>query len=210
MPPINEVVSEKNLIINNRLLKYKGIFRADELFSTINRLLEEKGYTKREKKTEELVTEHGRRTFIELRPYKEMSAYLALIVKIRITLDKVTEVVEEVRGEKRRFQNGDIELIFDAWQITDYEARWGMKPWAFFLKAFVNKFIYTLPLESGYRGELVGDTAFIYAQVKKLLDSYKVEGGKFIPEEDVRKSVEEDVRNEVEEASTESEPKTTG
>ena len=54
---------ERNLIINNRELAYKGIFRVAELFSTINRALEEKGYTKREKKTEEIVTESGRQTF---------------------------------------------------------------------------------------------------------------------------------------------------
>jgi len=37
---------EKNLIINNRELKYKGIFLADELFSVINHALEERGYEK--------------------------------------------------------------------------------------------------------------------------------------------------------------------
>ena len=61
---------EKNLIINNRELNYKGIFRADELFTLINRALQAKGYDKREKRTEEIVAEGGKKTSIELRPFK--------------------------------------------------------------------------------------------------------------------------------------------
>ena len=60
--------SHKELIINARELKYHGIFHPRDLFAAINRALEGRGYTKREKKTEELVTEFGRGTFVELRP----------------------------------------------------------------------------------------------------------------------------------------------
>ena len=66
---------EKNLIINGREFNYQGIFRMDQIFSTINRCLEEKGYQKREKKSEELVVEQGRKIIVELRPYKEVSNY---------------------------------------------------------------------------------------------------------------------------------------
>ena len=54
---------EGNLVINNRELIYKGIFRVDDLFREINMALQERGYTPREKKSEELVTEAGRKTF---------------------------------------------------------------------------------------------------------------------------------------------------
>lgn len=191
---------EKNLVVNNRELIYKGIFKADELFSVINQALEKRGYEKREKKTEELVREEGRKTYIELRPYKVMTNYVTLMIKIKIDLDGITEAVEEIKGEKRKFQQGDVKIVFDAWSLTDYENRWGMKPWAFFLKAFINKFIFNFPTETGFTGLLVGDTAFVYAQIMKLLKSYKYEAGKVVKEEDVIKSVEEDIaRGDVDE-----------
>ena len=54
---------EKELVINNREFKYRGIFKLDEVFSTINKILDEKGYEKREKLNQELVTESGKKIY---------------------------------------------------------------------------------------------------------------------------------------------------
>ncbi|MBI2146468.1 hypothetical protein HYU22_03950 [Candidatus Woesearchaeota archaeon] len=187
---------EKDLIINNRELKYSGIFKAEELFAVINRALEQKGYTKREKKTEETVMEGGKRTYVELRPFKEKSNYTLLMIKIKITLSDVTEKVAELHGQKKKFQKGDIEIVFDSWLMTDYESRWGMKPWVFFFKGIINKFVYTFPLQAGFENELVSDTAFIYAQIKKLLSSYGPEKMKPKSEQEILSAVEEEMRKE--------------
>lgn len=187
---------EKNLIINNRELHYKGIFRVDELFATINRALEERGYEKQEKRTEEVVSEEGKRTFLELRPYKVKTEYATLMIKMKITLDAVTETVEVVNGVKQKFQNGEVLVVFDAWLLTDYENRWTMKPLVYFLKAFINKYLYTFPMEAGFPGELTSDTAQVYAAIKKLLQSYKYTSGKVVREEDVRKEMEKEVELE--------------
>lgn len=193
---ITELNFEKNLIINNRELKYRGIFRADELFTAINQALEERGYQKREKKSEELVTEKGKRTYVELRPFKVKTNYATLMIKIKITLDYLTETAEKLKGEKRLFQQGDVLIAFDAWSMTDYENRWGMKPWVYFLKGMINKFLYQFPLEAGFTGELVGDTAYIYAKIKKLLSSYRPTAGKQPTEEEIRKQMEEVIKKE--------------
>lgn len=190
---------EKDLIINNRQLKYSGIFHARELFAVINRALEERGYTKREKKTEETVSETGKRTYVELRPYKEKSNYVILMIKIKINLNDITEATKEIAGHTQKYEQGTIEIIFDAWSMTDYESRWGMKPVVFFFKGLINKFVYTFPLESGFEGELVSDTAYIYAQIKKLLDSYGPGKVKHRSEREILTKVEEEMREEARE-----------
>jgi hypothetical protein len=187
---------EKNLIINNRILKYKGVFRVDELFRVINQALEIRGYEKREKKTEEIVSEAGRRTYVELRPFKLKTNYGRYLIKLKITLDNITETVEEIKSEKRKYQQGDVEIIFDAWLLTDYINRWNMKPLVYFLKAFINKFIYSFPLEGSFPGEVSSDTAYVHNQIKKLLNSYKIETGKHVKEEDVRMIVAEEIGKE--------------
>ena len=184
---------EKNLIINNRELKYKGIFRIDDLFRTINKALDEKQYQKKEKKTEETVSENGKRIYIELRPYKEKTRYVVLLIKIKISFDNITETVEEINGMKKKFQNGDISIVFDSWIMTDYENRWTMKPLVYFLKSIINKYVYTFPLEAGFPKELAGDTAHIYVQLQKLLQSYKYESGKAVKEADVVKEMEKEI-----------------
>ncbi len=188
---------EKNLVVNNREINYSGIFRAEELFGAINKALEERGYNKREKKSEELVTSLGRMHHLELRPFKEFTNYITLMIKIKITLDNVTETVAEIGGRKQKFEKGDVHIAFDSWLMTDYQGRWGLKPWVYFLKSVINKYLYSLKLEAGSAGLLVNDTAFIYAQVKKLLNSY-VDGKKekLISEEEVRRKMAEEMGKE--------------
>lgn len=181
---------EKQLIINNRTIRYKGIFRVEDLFYVINQTLEEHGYQKREKRSEETVTENGKKIYVELRPFKVVSDYVRLMIKIKITADNVTEITEAVRGEKRLYQNGELNIAFDAWSLTDYSNRWGMKPWVFFLKGTIHKFLKKFPLEGSFAGILVTDTAYLYARIKALLNSYQEETGKVATEEDIRKQVE--------------------
>lgn len=166
-------MTEKNLVINNRTLTYKGIFRVDELLSTINSALEKLDYQKQEKKSEETVFPSGRRTYIELRPFKIKTNYVTLMIKIKICLDKIIETTKIVDDVKRTFQQGDVTIIFDAWSITDYGSRWGMKPLFFFLKSVVNKYIYHFPLEESFTGKLVSDTNYLSGQVRALFDLYK-------------------------------------
>lgn len=187
-------MAEKNLVINNKELAYKGIFRADELFSALNQALEEKKYIRREKKSEELVTPLGRLLQLELRPYKVMTEYITLMIKIRLTLDNVTDVVLKREGVKEKFQHGDVHIAFDAWSLTDYESRWGMKPLNYFLKAVIHKYLYKFPLEEGLVREVAADTAHVYVQAKKLLHSYEGREATAPKEEEVRKKVEEEMK----------------
>ena len=188
---------EKNLVVNNKELIYQGIFRVDDLFSAINKALVEKGYTKSEKKSEELVTSAGRMLFLELRPYKVITEYITLMIKIKITLDNITDVKEEINGHKIVFQKGDIKIAFDSWSLTDYQSRWGLTPWAYFMKGMINKFLYTFPLESGALRTLGSDTAYVYSQALKLLNSYKSKPKK-VAEETVRKKIEEEIKRQSE------------
>jgi len=164
---------EKNLIINNREITYKGIFRVHDLFKVINEGLTKLNYQKQEKKTEEIVTAEGRKTYLELRPFKVKSEFMTLMLKIRINLDKVTEVTKKVDNIPRTFQQGEITVRFDAWSITDYGKRWGMKPWFYFFKAVINKYFYNYHLDSDFIGEMGGDVAYLGRQIKSLLSLYK-------------------------------------
>lgn len=164
---------EKNLIVDGRTLNYKGIFQFEELLQTIASALKDLGYQPLEKKYEEAVYPSGKKIYLELRPFKAKTHYVTLMIKLRIGLDKVTEVTKEVDGIKRKFQQGDVNILFDSWSITDYAGRWGMKPLFWFLKAVINKYFYKFPLEESFFGELKNDTSYLYNQLKARLNLYK-------------------------------------
>jgi len=185
---------EKTIVINGRTINYKGIFSTDELFNVINQTLEERGYTRKIKKQEELVTESGKRSYFELRPYKVKSHSLTLMIKIKITEDNVIDEKQSVNHVTKNYQNGNLTIVFDSWVLTDSEARWEMRPWYYFFKGVISKYIYNLKEEGRYKGELVQDTAYIHSKIKKLLNSYKGETAEMIPEENVRERMREEVR----------------
>ena len=184
---------ERNLVINNKELKYSGIFNPNDIFNAINKALKSKGYEKREKKTEELVSSEQRDNYIELRPIKEKTKNTSLMIKIKIRYKNTKETVKEVNGVKRNFFQGDVSIVFDAWVLTDFEHHIMMNPLTYFLRAFVNKFIHKISFQANLTSEVMEDTAFIYGQLKKLFKEYDGKIEEKIKEEDVRRKVEEEI-----------------
>ncbi|HLD00335.1 MAG TPA: hypothetical protein VJC39_01190 [Candidatus Nanoarchaeia archaeon] len=191
---------EKNLVINGRELSYDGIFILEELLGVINRALEQRGYKKQEKKTEETVTEAGRTIYLELRPFKVKTEYMKYMIKIKLTLSNLTESVQQVDGYKRKFNKSRISIIFDAWLLGDYSNRWGMSPFVYFMKGLINKYLYTFPLEKNFSGEISADTAYIHSQIKNYLAEQPGQSGRksLIKEEEVKKKTGEEVLSEAE------------
>lgn len=186
---------EKNLVINNRKITYSGIFDSNALFNVISDALEEKGYEKREKRAEEIVTEEGKNFYLELRPHKVKASYISLMIKIKIHLFDLTQKVQEVEGVKKVYDKGNIEITFDSWILGDWENRWGTKPFYYFMKGFINKWFYKFPTEPGFRGEIVSDTAHIYGRIKGLLASYRRKDLDYVSEDDVKKQVLEEIES---------------
>ncbi|MAF13799.1 MAG: hypothetical protein CMI53_02830 [Parcubacteria group bacterium] len=182
---------EKNLIINNRIITYKGVFLVREFFNVINDALKKTNYQKQEKKTEEVVTAGGRKTHIELRPFKVKSNYMTLMLKIKINLANITEVTKIVDHVPKVFQQGEVEVAFDAWSITDHGARWGMKPWFYFMKGIINKYFYRYQTDEEHMAEMIGDVDYMGRQIKSLLGLYKyqVSGDYSPPKEDIPEKV---------------------
>lgn len=178
-------MGENTLVINNRELKYRGIFRSEDVFQTINKVLALKGYSKSEKKSEEVNTDNGRRFYVELRPVKVKTTYLKLEMRMKVNFDNVTSIVEERSGRKIRFDLGEVSIGFDGWVKTDYQDRWTQHPYSYFLKGVIHKYIFKFKLDEKYASEIFSDTAYMYGQLRALFDSYTPKDKKIVKEKDV-------------------------
>ena len=185
---------ERNLVVNNREIEHHGYFVIEEVFQLINKCLQDRKYHKREKKAEDQVTDEGYTVYVELRPYKEKTHYVTLMIKLRIHFNNVKNVVRQANGSPKRYQQGDVFIFMDAWFMTEWEGRWGMSPLIFFLKGAINKLLYTFPQEANYRNEAVEDAAYLTAKIKMLLRSYNEPEQALPSEEDIRKRVEEEIK----------------
>lgn len=187
---------EKTLVINNREIKHSGIFSIDELFHLVNKCLVERGYTRQEKKSEETVSPEGRKIYVELRPFKDKTNYIHLVIKIKFYFEGIKDVTKLIEGQKRMLQDGRANIVFDAWYMTDWQARWNLNPFVYFMKALVNKFLYSYPQEGNTKSELSSDTAYIVGQIKNLLHHYKTPLEALPAEEEVRRAAKEEMEKE--------------
>ena len=165
-------MTEKNLVVDGIEINYQGFFDLNGLLKTIDKYSSEKGYSKEEKRRSEKVTPSGKEFSIELRHTKKKSDFEILMIKMRMNITNIkdAEVIRE--GIKTRLQKGNVNIIFDAWIISEYETRWEQKPWYYFLRSIYErsiKVIFTGKLE----GEVSNDCHHIYDNIKAHLNLYK-------------------------------------
>ena len=184
---------ERNLVINNRRFVYSGTFSFYDLITIINKALKEKGYEGVEKRNEEVINDIGKNVYLELRPIKEKTNYVKLWMKIKINLRNITQKKQELEGNIRMLEQGDVEIMFDSWIWTDWEDRWGEGPFLFMMKALIHKWFYKLPLEASYSTELTSDTAYVYNKMRDLFKNYRKQDTSFAFEKDVKQSVAQDI-----------------
>ena len=189
---------ERNLIVNNKLLNYTGIFRLDSLLETINKELVLRGYTLREKKSEELVTEEGRKLSIELRPYKTRKSNaqtdVRLQLAIRITIDHLKDKIEEANGYLHKFQEADVVIAIDAWVLADDKFEDYMNPVRYFTRSLISKYIVDISLHKGKKEEVAADAKELRNKIKKFFNTYTDEKKIKPIEADIMGEVAEDIR----------------
>ncbi len=166
-------MAEKNLIVNNLELNYKGVFNFQEFYRVLGEYAEERGYHRHEKRFEETVKPNGKEVYAELRMVKKKTEYYSLMITIRIRIKELHDITLDVGNIPGPFQEGNLNVVFDAWATTDYDHRWGMHPFYYFIKSVFHKWIYPLPLEEGFLGEVASDVQFVYRQIKSHLNLYK-------------------------------------
>ena len=164
-----ETYWQRDLVINNREVRYDGIFNFDEVMRTLKSALREKGYECKEKRTEETVMEEGRKSFLEARPFKVKTDYITLMMKIKINLINTGEIVQELPGRKRRMQQGEISLVFDAWFLSDYEHRWENRPMLQFVRWLFDRFFY-LSYTERFEQRLTSEVHKIYAFMEQYFN----------------------------------------
>lgn len=121
---------------------YKGLIDVKALYRLIDKWFKEHGYDKFEVWNFEEVYEDGKQITLKLHPYKKLSDYVKVEIRINAILSKLKETVIEQDGVKISLMRGQAKFTFDTFVVTDYEGHWGNKPFYFFIKTLMDKFFY--------------------------------------------------------------------
>jgi hypothetical protein len=165
-------VAEKKIVYQDKFMSFEGLFDMKGLFRTITKWFNDRGYDMFENKNFEEVYEDGKKILFELIPYKKMSDYYKIEVRIFAVFENLKEVELEIKGVKQRLLKGRADFTFDAILVTDYENRWEGRPAYYFYRALVDKFIYKSYTDQ-YEAELIKDAKEVQEEIKAYLNMFR-------------------------------------
>jgi hypothetical protein len=162
-------MAEIKILIDGRSLSYEGVFNIRDLYKTIDMWFKDRGYDKQEIKNWEDVSETEKQIVLEIIPYKKVSDYARIDIRIFMIFSKLMEIEVEKDNIKHKMNKGRAEFYFDAYLVTDYENKWETKPIFFFLKNVFDKFIYRSYI-SNYDSEAIRDCTEIENEIRSFLN----------------------------------------
>jgi len=165
-------MTEKTLIVDQLKFSYDGLFDLSELYRLIDSWFYEKGWDKYEHINQEIMTPEGRQIRIVLEPWKSITDYFKIIMRIRANFNEIKEVEVEKEGKKIKLNQGEVNMIFDGYVVSDRHGKWNKKPLWWFLSIIFNKFIFKEHHNKAERW-LLSDVDDLYQKIKSFLNVYK-------------------------------------
>lgn len=149
--------------------QYKGLINSSELYKMIDSWLKRNGYDKVELWNYEEIYEDGKQLTLKLMPYKKISDYAKIEIRINGVFSGLTDVVVTRDGVKLKLQKGSVKFTFDTFLTTDYEQSWETKPLYYFFKVVAEKFLYRGILDR-YEDVAQKDTDELKREIKSYLN----------------------------------------
>jgi hypothetical protein len=165
-------MAEKEMIVAESRVNYEGIFSIDELHKTIYEWLEQKKYDRYDKIHTETVKQDGKYIDIEMVPEKYVTDYLRYHLRIRIYASALKEVLIEQDGRKKRMNNGKVQIVLDAFIVTDYQGRMDSRPLYQVIRMIYDKYIFKGETARN-EGKLKADVAHLKETISSYLNLMK-------------------------------------
>jgi len=162
-------MAEIKTLIDGKSLAYEGVFSLNELYKLLDKWFKDHGYEKQEIKNWEDVTENEKQIVLEVIPYKKVSDYARIDIRIFSIFSKITETELTKDSIKLKMNKGRAEFYFDAYVVTDYEDKWETKPIFYFIKNIFDKFIYKV-YSSSYDSEAIRDCTEVENDIRSFLN----------------------------------------
>lgn len=162
---------EQQVVVNGLQFSYEGLFNATELYKVVSSFFFDKGYDWWEKMNQEMVTQEGRDVRLIFEPWKNVSDFYKLIIKIKLNMLKVNDVEVELDGQMIRTSRGLIEMTIDGYIIYDRKGQWLSKPFYWMLMIFVSRYLF-MDNTKRFNAWLKSDIDHLVTNVKKYLNVY--------------------------------------
>lgn len=164
---------ERTLVVDNLKLMYEGVFNPDELYNIIAQFFFEKGWDWYERMNEYQNNPDAKNIRMVLEPWKSISDYYKIAVKIRVI---ITDAKKVELDKKLNVSKGEIKIIFDGFVISDRNNEWGSKPLFWFMSIVFEKYFFRDHYKKAETW-IKSDVEDLHQKIKTYLNTFKYSYG---------------------------------
>tara|TARA_Y100000310_G_scaffold137447_1_gene136335 strand:+ start:26658 stop:27167 length:510 start_codon:yes stop_codon:yes gene_type:complete len=165
-------MTERHLIVDHLRFSYEGLFDAGELYNVISSWFFEKKYDWYEKLNQEQATPKGKQIRIILEPWKNVSDYYQLKIKVKINFLDLNDVEVDADKQKLKLNHGVVRITYDGYLIGDRYEKWHNQPFYWFLSIIFEKYFFRNTFNK-FKRWIESDVEDLHEQVKTYLNVYK-------------------------------------
>ncbi|MAF50588.1 MAG: hypothetical protein CMH64_00695 [Nanoarchaeota archaeon] len=165
---------ETNIIVKNLKIKQRATFDMGELYKVMFRWFSRNNYDFQEKEYLEKAMGDGSAKQLEIawRARKKISDYFRFDIKVKFLIIGLKSTEIEVGDVKRKTNEGDLEMRFDAVIVSDYEGKYEGNPVTKFFKDIYNHYIIKSRIEN-YETQIHEEVYELLAEIKSFLNLFK-------------------------------------
>ena len=135
---------EKKVIVDGLRLSYNGPFDVVEFYKKVEDWIRSRGLERETKKKLEHVTPTGKKIEWFIECWKTVRHHIKPVIRVRAVFNNVKEVDVIKEGHTVKLNQGNVLIILDSFLETEFEGRWQLKPWYYFIEAMIDKYIWRI------------------------------------------------------------------
>lgn len=165
-------MGERTLVVDHLKLGYEGLFNAPELYNLIQSFFFEKGWDIKELINQEQITPRGKQVRIVLDPWKSVTEFYKIFLKIKIHMTDLKDVEVKHEGQELRLNQGIVRITFDGYVFSDRTTKWTEEPFYWFLTMLGKKYFFRNHFEK-METWLRNDLEDLHGRIKRHLNVFK-------------------------------------
>jgi len=148
--------------------KQTGFWKYSELYNLALSLLKSADYGIQEELYNEKLSSNGKEITINWNANKKVTDYFKFQITMEWHILGMKDAEVEVDGKKVNTNKGEVEIVFKANIIKDYEKRWEDKPFWKFLRGIYERYIIRETVDE-FEGDLEDELKDIIKEIKAFL-----------------------------------------
>lgn len=165
-------MAEREVIINKARVNFEGVIDVKGVISFVKDYAATKQYLFIEKAHTESQTKEGKYIELDVELFKKLTDYARSSIILKVQFKRLVPKTIERDNKKIKLFEGEVQFVIDGTLLTDYEARWEVKPTLYVIRNIFERYVY-VPYISGFKEVVKEDTTMLIENLKSLLNLQK-------------------------------------